>query len=1350
MAGKVIPTLPNAGGGVILMDSELMDSLSFLDVLSASEFEGEQIDPAVALETETDFYKGTPPKWMNFYLADERANSDSSATPTGEERDIECIRRDGYEKLRELIKLQRQGSWSVNSVKLLHQPGSGGTTLAMQILWDLRKELRCAILVDPSSDKKDMGKQVQKDPLSDTRIIAKQVVELFATGDPENQNTVLLLQDNEHLRDHLQDFLIREITEQKISAKFPVVIVLQCIRSTCIIDDEEDESRTEADLLLKSRLSDKEKTSFVSKEKLVQRHHRDEMGKFHGFNIMQNNFNEEYMRKTFCSEEGKEIIKYLQQNKVSRNTKLFAFLALVNSYVPGSYLLQSQCEAFFSHQDPFGVNLSFEKRMQPFSDLIVTFSRHGGEDKRVRIAHPVLAHQCVQLLADAGIARSSATLDFLQYLTRQQIQPSLLLFFKDMLTKRETTSNGQEIFSRLILDIEKHEGIPECANVLKTASETFKHDPFYPQSLARFYYIKMSDFTRAEIWAEKAKERVPTNSFIADTLGQVHKNHLYKQVNGKSGEKTGTRDILFWAEKAIKAFKQEEELAERESVNHMEGDSPTKMSHTFNNRGIFGYLQVANIVYDSLTNLNPRWRKILTQEISAERHSILSEDRKLMKYQTFITSLRVAVERKFYNFFESYLTYSEPRNWKDQTPYFQRDIVDCFCKYTSAPSPKEDLPLKTLKEKMASTFPGLSTLNRNANLSKITELWKIINKENPDDVNTACNYILANILQTNGPVASPEPATLPQLRAILQKFMEKENTKLWTPEFYLLVLLLFWPEEAREGDVTNDIDLNKYVECMKQAFDNKYKKYLQSRELVPLFYLGKGAGLKRLVHKSSIDDICVHLKKRKSRTPNKTRGSAEISCIQDHLLRVNGVVRVHKAFARMADKEIEICPQKQASVWKDGNISFYLGFNISGPQAFDIKYTMPTVGSGGNVQKQRDDAIGSEGTRMEESKTLNRGIPKGLKTSSHIHTPTLWTEPGLKNIHPQLTKTHYRLQCPRAGLFQCRLTGLMFLMEGEGEVLYRTVQWDDSLLHSTGRTPAGPLFSIECPRGSVRQLHLPHCEISSGKGFDSLSVAHVTGDSVEVLQPVRVTDSHAVVDITDLSIWGLLSYIFPSSVKGQVLLFHKPQLRKSTLNVHLLPVNVPVTEVEKLQRACRYIQIPSNCPLTCGETYKLCCDSATKSKIQPLKETFHSDYGPNHHPTFQVFLEAGTEDVELRLLKRGDEEVWIRQVPLTDIPPDTALIGGQEVYAKDQLMSVRQRFVETVSESNIKSLLDGLLQKNVINDCEIESVNVNAERADKARAIIKMVINKGNSACLTMKTLLCELDQCLCSDLGLS
>uniref|UniRef100_A0A4W5N6Q8 CARD domain-containing protein n=1 Tax=Hucho hucho TaxID=62062 RepID=A0A4W5N6Q8_9TELE len=101
-------------------------------------------------------------------------------------------------------------------------------------------------------------------------------------------------------------------------------------------------------------------------------------------------------------------------------------------------------------------------------------------------------------------------------------------------------------------------------------------------------------------------------------------------------------------------------------------------------------------------------------------------------------------------------------------------------------------------------------------------------------------------------------------------------------------------------------------------------------------------------------------------------------------------------------------------------------------------------------------------------------------------------------------------------------------------------------------------------------------------------------------------------------------------------------------------------------------------------------------------------------------------------------------------PPDTVLIGGLEVRVVEQLRFVWLKFVEKVSEPIIKCLLDGLLQKKVINDYEKDSVKVMAERADKARAIIDMVLQKGTFACLTMKTLMFELDQCLCSELGLS
>eukprot|EP00064_Thunnus_orientalis_P017500 superscaffoldBa00003735_g17583 len=70
----------------------------------------------------------------------------------------------------------------------------------------------------------------------------------------------------------------------------------------------------------------------------------------------------------------------------------------------------------------------------------------------------------------------------------------------------------------------------------------------------------------------------------------------------------------------------------------------------------------------------------------------------------------------------------------------------------------------------------------------------------------------------------------------------------------------------------------------------------------------------------------------------------------------------------------------------------------------------------------------------------------------------------------------YRFRCPGPGVFPCTLTGLVFVMAQEAELLYKTVQWDESLLQQIGKMAAGPLFNIQSPDGAVSQLHLPHCE----------------------------------------------------------------------------------------------------------------------------------------------------------------------------------------------------------------------------------------------------------------------------------
>uniref|UniRef100_A0A4W5RFN2 FIIND domain-containing protein n=1 Tax=Hucho hucho TaxID=62062 RepID=A0A4W5RFN2_9TELE len=264
---------------------------------------------------------------------------------------------------------------------------------------------------------------------------------------------------------------------------------------------------------------------------------------------------------------------------------------------------------------------------------------------------------------------------------------------------------------------------------------------------------------------------------------------------------------------------------------------------------------------------------------------------------------------------------------------------------------------------------------------------------------------------------------------------------------------------------------------------------------------------------------------------------------------------------------------------------------------------------------------------------------------------------GVTMLTPEIVKdltTHnhrptFRLQCPKAGLFQCSSTELVFLMEGKGDVIYMMTQWDSSLLGSM--TPAGLLFSIDCPEQSVRQLHLPHC--SCDEKDDNLSVAHVTHGNMEIVQPLKATATHVIVNITHLSLFGLIWDVFSFlPVRSQVLLFLQPQgnrPQQHIINVILLPRNVPLCEVERQQRGSTFIQTSSNCTLSPRGKYGLCCELVANSTIQPRSGQFDCDYSPNFHSTFQVFLNcmSGAENIRLSLLDRGsnDQRVWECLIP---------------------------------------------------------------------------------------------------------
>ncbi|KAM3622083.1 uncharacterized protein V6R79_020186 [Siganus canaliculatus] len=356
-------------------------------------------------------------------------------------------------------------------------------------------------------------------------------------------------------------------------------------------------------------------------------------------------------------------------------------------------------------------------------------------------------------------------------------------------------------------------------------------------------------------------------------------------------------------------------------------------------------------------------------------------------------------------------------------------------------------------------------------------------------------------------------------------------------------------------------------------------------------------------------------------------------------------------------------------------------------------------------------------------------------------------------------RASYRFRCPGPGVFQCSVTRLVFVMEKKAELLYRTVQWDESLLQSAGKMAAGLLFDMKSSEeAAVRQLHLPHCELRDVLLSDPLlSVAHITDDGMRILSPLEVTETHVVVRVPHFSALGLvkdlLKWLCSKVVQGQVLLFLRqpnPKTQRKKLHVHLLPWNIHLDEVKVQHLNLDNIQIPSSCKLIEDHSYSLQCPQAMK--IQPQEARFNLHYGPNYHPTFKVRLPAEVEDVMLTVKDRNGQIIWEHDVDLNDIRTDVQQedIQQEDGWALQKLRSARPKFVQQMSGPNLDALLDQLLDHGFISGEELQCCQAKTVSTQKAREVIDTVLKKGNAACSFLISALRRIDPHLSKVLGLS
>nr|XP_033495380.1 NACHT, LRR and PYD domains-containing protein 1b allele 3-like [Epinephelus lanceolatus] len=414
-------------------------------------------------------------------------------------------------------------------------------------------------------------------------------------------------------------------------------------------------------------------------------------------------------------------------------------------------------------------------------------------------------------------------------------------------------------------------------------------------------------------------------------------------------------------------------------------------------------------------------------------------------------------------------------------------------------------------------------------------------------------------------------------------------------------------------------------------------------------------------------------------------------------------------------------------------------------------------------QRRRDSSCLPRSHSLPSLSQITSAKNKSLTRAESL--PDMLLTNSFEEFTPEMTADEndetYRFQCSCPGLYQCSVTGLVFHMEGEGDVVYRIVPWNRRLLAQHHKKPAGPLFDINCLQQSVCQLHLPHCEIRSTGGCDFLSVAHVNDEGIEFISPHKITETHVIINITGFSAFGNVmdEDSPPDPVRALVLLFYRPPVDsdpESLLNVLLLPKNVSLRDVlrtrKKLVGDESYIETSPHCKLRPKQEYTLStCPEDDSVLVQPTEAEFDCDNYDNYFPSFQVSLEKIMKHIKLFLRNaNSSHSVWERRVCLSS--PGVRRSCGQSALnlpPNERLFAIRSSFIDGISGSVLKSLLDKLLEKKVIIDSERESADVMQNNRDKARFVIDTVRKKGEAASSEMIEFLCEADPFLCEHLGL-
>ncbi|XP_076836999.1 sterile alpha motif domain-containing protein 9-like [Brachyhypopomus gauderio] len=944
--------LPSDGGSSVLLKQIDEDSVPALDILCQNQCENVYDEDSKEFQdfkktTEAGFYRGDKVQWWNFYFAEK--------TPTKP-----FIKRDKYTQIIKMIRSQTKDPTSnCVMVNLFHQPGCGGTTLAMHVMWDLRREFRCAVL---------------KDNIVSKTEVAQQVVQLLRFGKSglSFTNPVLLLVEDSEETENTQE--LQHCLRKMIGELDALVIILNCLRSktakekykNCVIDSQ----------YITAALSKDEQQAFEVKLQELQEIHETPEN-FYSFMIMKSNFNEDYVKNV-----AENILRDVDVG--SKQAQLLSILALLMTYVAESNISVSLCEDFLGIKRNLWGKETVMDKMEPYSCLLIEHQVEYGVHKAIRIVHQRISAECIKVLEERHRSpKSDIILNMLHcdlFFRRGIGRDNLLQSLKNMLITRQRKTEGDEkdtLFSPLIEDIKSEQnGLKKIQDILTQASKRCDKDFAFPQALARHFYLSEKNFALAKDWANNAKA-IKENSYTVDTVGQVPRSELRHKLEMKKQDQTpltaeDLREFLELAKAAIQAFQRAQILAKTDDNADVEDRRHWKQN-TYNISGYMSEIDMTMTVFDIVKGLpvfeGKHSHDCLKQFFKGKMHltSIPTDQSDsqgelidvLKDYETFLISLKSVLDNDF-KFLEEYFTYTREkglvdrekqdknRNWISE--HF-KSYISLFCSSSEEKQrakkckPKLSLFMETeecrmfLEENRANNFPRILQFLefRNKMIEQIAEKHSFIYKNaSPKSLQDRMNHLLTHIILKLSKPDSKLAKTPKELNDLLKEILQEVGLQHQYPEPYYLALLLLWPGR-KHSDQNKDI--KTYVERIRISCRKQFSHIFRARTPIVHFYLGKSDGLNRLISKAALDNCFINVVKR-----NVLWQSADIfkeQKIKDKLLRVNGTSEQGELYAEYGNLRIPVRPTYLGGI-RSGHstekVSFYVGFAIDGPLAYDIQY----------------------------------------------------------------------------------------------------------------------------------------------------------------------------------------------------------------------------------------------------------------------------------------------------------------------------------------------------------------------------------------------------------------------------